>query len=670
MNRVLSLLLFLIAALPALGQGVRIDPLPVTTISGQPLPGMNFPVVLAIPNANIFICNYPASGNPCTNLANTYLDATLSSQCPAGSQVVLNGQNTCQSTADGSGNFGFWVAPGNYVYQMILQSGQAYGPFFISAGGSSSSGGVASINGITGAFTFTGSVTCSATISPHCVFSGGGGGGVNPGSFNHGAYYVDATNVGSDIGLMFSTPTAISTDQLSYNGGGGVNIDTDPYGGVINLTVVNGVQNNTPAQINFSTSLSTPNSSTNPGQITISTIDTDNVGGRGLDNAANIVISATENSGGTANNDANINILASDTSFSNNNANINISATNTRGSNGGNVTISGSGPGGGNVNLFADPTFGAVYIKGEFLRSDAPNLLIDQNGSLTANLFIRSKGGFSADNLIPGNCLMADSGKNIVTTSTPCSSGGGGSIGGSGTGLRLPMFTGSGASVTLGDSHIDDGLSNAAMITATEPVVVADGTGTGGAALGQEGTAVGGTAGVDNLWASQAFHRWTMNNNNVSNLVVVGTTTTPATGGNCAKFAANGYDVIDAGAGCNTAGSSFTPTTTIDSGAGTGGSLSVSLVAGANDDQGWLNITTGNTPAASSGVVTINYGGTYATIRKCFVEASNTATSALSGTAKLWVPQSTATTTHFVINAGATALTANTTYQVYYGCGL
>lgn len=134
MRRFLPILILLTSGL-AFGQGVRIDPFPSSTVTRTPLPGNLYPAMLAIPGSLVSVCNYPANGSPCTNLATTYTDASLATACPSNAQVVLQGSATCQSTADLAGNFGFWVsAGGNYVYQITLPgSSQTYGPFAFTA---------------------------------------------------------------------------------------------------------------------------------------------------------------------------------------------------------------------------------------------------------------------------------------------------------------------------------------------------------------------------------------------------------------------------------------------------------------------------------------------------------------------------------------------------------
>lgn len=69
-----------------------------------------------------------------------------------------------------------------------------------------------------------------------------------------------------------------------------------------------------------------------------------------------------------------------------------------------------------------------------------------------------------------------------------------------------------------------------------------------------EGIVTPGASAVDILSAVSAIHRWEMNMNNAGALVLVGASTTPATSGNCAKFAANGYDLADALTTCGGTG--------------------------------------------------------------------------------------------------------------------
>ncbi len=84
-------------------------------------------------------------------------------------------------------------------------------------------------------------------------------------------------------------------------------------------------------------------------------------------------------------------------------------------------------------------------------------------------------------------------------------------------------------------------------------------TGVNGGLQATEGTGADlvPAAGTDTMWPDSTAHRWKMNNNNTGATNVPGVTTA-AVAGNCTKFAANGIDLVDAGAVCGTG------TTTLD----------------------------------------------------------------------------------------------------------
>jgi hypothetical protein len=105
-----------------------------------------------------------------------------------------------------------------------------------------------------------------------------------------------------------------------------------------------------------------------------------------------------------------------------------------------------------------------------------------------------------------GSCATP-SGAGTVTTS------------GSPTNGFLSLFTGS---TVIGNSHIDDGVTTASVITSTERFAVADGSGIGGGSNDTEGTAPTGGTGVDNIWADSTDHRYKMINNNGTATDIVG----------------------------------------------------------------------------------------------------------------------------------------------------
>jgi hypothetical protein len=240
-------------------------------------------------------------------------------------------------------------------------------------------------------------------------------------------------------------------------------------------------------------------------------------------------------------------------------------------------------------------------------------------------------------------------------------SGGGGTVGGSGTGGTAAGWTGSGSSTTLGNIHITD---NGTLLTATLPWVIS----TGGPSSGYtvtEGSAISGVVASDTFWSDTGVTNgvagFMANENNTGPKSFV-EIATPGTAGDAVRLAANGKDIVDSGSGPDRTASG-TPTFTADAGAGTGPTITFT---NANDSTGWVNVTTGTSPTAAAGIVTIKYAGTYSYIAKCHVEAANTAAGGLA--LAPFVPEATATTAQFVVN-GVTGLAASTAYIWYYGCG-
>ena len=139
-----KLILFLLL-LPILAnaQGARYDSAVTTSANNVP-PGAQAPVY-TLPYAVVTVCNYPASGSPCTNTASVYTNPALS-----GSPIPQ------PMTADVHGRFGFWGAPGMYAYSLASSTGTNYGTFNISLAGSG--GGSAT-------FPSTPNVVCNTSIS-------------------------------------------------------------------------------------------------------------------------------------------------------------------------------------------------------------------------------------------------------------------------------------------------------------------------------------------------------------------------------------------------------------------------------------------------------------------------------------------------------------------------
>lgn len=113
-------LLFPLFLLPvaAFGQAVRYDS-NVTTSSTQGPAGASAPV-LTMPRAQITVCGYPNTGDPCTNTVPLFSDQAMT-------QPLSN-----PITSDGRGRFGFWVAPGLYTYSVQSFGGSNVGTFPLS----------------------------------------------------------------------------------------------------------------------------------------------------------------------------------------------------------------------------------------------------------------------------------------------------------------------------------------------------------------------------------------------------------------------------------------------------------------------------------------------------------------------------------------------------------
>ncbi len=137
-----TLALFILGCTMLAAQEVRIDPLPVFTTTSNQSTGL-LPV-FAVPGASAKLCVDPA----CSSLATTFTDQTGTTPCPGTAQVTQPGSNTCTPYATNQGAFGFWVAGGNYWYQITLASGATIGPYPVSAGGSGSGSMVYPSSGI------------------------------------------------------------------------------------------------------------------------------------------------------------------------------------------------------------------------------------------------------------------------------------------------------------------------------------------------------------------------------------------------------------------------------------------------------------------------------------------------------------------------------------------
>lgn len=104
MNKLLKVLAFLAMAWPCLAQGVRYENTVTTAANNTPY-GAAAPV-MTVPFAMVQVCGSPMVGTPCTNKVSIYGDQALT--------VPLD--NPLKT--DAHGHFGFWIAPGNYIYSV------------------------------------------------------------------------------------------------------------------------------------------------------------------------------------------------------------------------------------------------------------------------------------------------------------------------------------------------------------------------------------------------------------------------------------------------------------------------------------------------------------------------------------------------------------------------
>lgn len=196
--------LFFLGVVPAFGQiGVRFgDGTPV--ISGQVSGGPIF----TVPLAGIRFCNSPAVNVPCTNLAITYTDATLTNACPSSTQIVLAATNNCVGTTDLFGNWGVWVQPGTYTYTIQLPKGGSIGPYTVTVGGGAGTNILPLANTFTNVNNFTGGFNINGL----------------PGVAGNGTFTIgDCVNVFSLVPLQVS-----DTGSACGSGGGGGSVIASP----------------------------------------------------------------------------------------------------------------------------------------------------------------------------------------------------------------------------------------------------------------------------------------------------------------------------------------------------------------------------------------------------------------------------------------------------------
>ncbi|MDE2099622.1 MAG: hypothetical protein KGL39_20385 [Patescibacteria group bacterium] len=130
---IISLILALFPCL-TLAQAVRYDSATYTTSSQYPI--NSFVPLMAVPGATVTICQDSA----CMTRATTYTNATASTACSTFAQLTPATGGACTATTDAQGNFGAWLLPGSYYYQIALPGGAGgttNGPYAINVGAAS-----------------------------------------------------------------------------------------------------------------------------------------------------------------------------------------------------------------------------------------------------------------------------------------------------------------------------------------------------------------------------------------------------------------------------------------------------------------------------------------------------------------------------------------------------
>ena len=137
------ILLVLLFPLVAVAQTpARYDQPAITTTSNPVQPGA-LPNVLAVTNATIAVCGFPATlvQGMCTNTITTYTDSTLSTACPSTAQLTAPGTKNCVPTSGLQGSFGFWydASTQTHMTYTIKTNWGTFGPYdiLIPVGGAS-----------------------------------------------------------------------------------------------------------------------------------------------------------------------------------------------------------------------------------------------------------------------------------------------------------------------------------------------------------------------------------------------------------------------------------------------------------------------------------------------------------------------------------------------------
>jgi hypothetical protein len=152
----------LLCSAVAFAQGVRLgDSSPVTSV--VTINGNNYVVTVPGTVTTVSMCNKPANGVPCTNRATTYTDSTITIACSTSTQITLAGTSACVARPDAYGNWGMWVAPGQYEYTITTLKGN-YGPFALTASPTTGSDATLANLTVTGAATFANGIIADSVF--------------------------------------------------------------------------------------------------------------------------------------------------------------------------------------------------------------------------------------------------------------------------------------------------------------------------------------------------------------------------------------------------------------------------------------------------------------------------------------------------------------------------
>lgn len=308
--------------------------------------------------------------------------------------------------------------------------------------------------------------------------------------------------------------------------------------------------------------------------------------------------------------------------------------------------------------------------------------------------------------LTSGNCVQAGSGGLLTTTSTPCGSGGGGGIGYPPAGVPLSTGSAWGSSYTVGTAANNLVQVNssgqlpalnspllfnltAANLSGTAPITIAGSetlsftaSPTFSASVRQSYIGLNGnitsftlSPGQDGQEKTLTFCQLGPGNytvtppSNVRGFLAVG-----PTAGTCSSQHYS-YSVVQAAwiadsLGITGASGTTPPTPTVAAGSAAGTSPTISLAAGANNDTGYILLTTGTSPSVSAAVATVSFGNPFPASPRCYTWPATAATQALVGAAAAQVFPANTTTSSFQLTQGSTGLSASTAYEWGYKCSV